>query len=486
MEDARRVEKRLRRISRVSNVIIYESLPGSTMTNADAAVWLIASAALAGAVSGATVNSLLYPLDTAKTLRQALPGAYRSSFHALVEVVRTRGVAAVYSGAVLNSLGSACSSAIYFGTYEGLKLLMGEGRVGNFCVESTGLPKHHNRPRVSSSVVAAFCGNILSSFAFVPKEVLKQRFQLLSLPPDGLRLARRRGLAIASQNAIWGELSRVIRREGVGALYAGWIVTLLRNAPSAAIRFSIYEALKYWLTHPQARPLKHWLLRPRSRSLRRDFSRRNFVLSKGIKRNTLPTDLPRYTWSLRWVRQFVAGSLAGALSSAATTPLDVLKTRYAVTSGRSAHSIPTAPSTGVGQPVAAEGPGVRLLKGGLDGSQPEVTSITNSTADATTLFAGMTSRVLWSSLFAALGLVVYENVREGVHAYACSRFHPQSVGEIAYTPTLESFQCISNGGQCLVSQKGPVGIRRKQSVQFACRLPTTVCVAKAKNRTHLE
>jgi hypothetical protein len=71
-------------------------------------------------------------------------------------------------------------------------------------------------------------------------------------------------------------------------LYTGYVATVLRNVPSAALRFGLYEELK-----------RSW---------------------------TAPTGNDKSTPLLHW-RLFAAGAVAGALASGIMTPVDVLKTR---------------------------------------------------------------------------------------------------------------------------------------------------------------
>jgi hypothetical protein len=76
----------------------------------------------------------------------------------------------------------------------------------------------------------------------------------------------------------------LIKAEGVLALYNGYFATLLRNAPGAMLKFGIYEQLKS-------------------------------TAQKILRRPLLPQE------------HFAAGITAGCISSVATTPLDVVKTR---------------------------------------------------------------------------------------------------------------------------------------------------------------
>lgn len=174
--------------------------------------------ALAGAFAGMLTNTLLHPLDTVKTLRQAQPSVYRGVTPALKTIVQTRGLLALYAGIMPALVGSALSSSLYFGVYE-----MTKARLRQL------MPRAFRsvRSRMPITALAASCGNVASSVLFVPKEVVKQRMQA------GLHKGRFFVAAV-----------EVIRAGGMGGLYRGYKATLLRNIPSTMIRFALYEEFK--------------------------------------------------------------------------------------------------------------------------------------------------------------------------------------------------------------------------------------------------
>lgn len=266
--------------------------------------------AAAGALAGMFTNTLLHPLDTVKTLRQTNPGSYRGVFPSISTIVRTRGAIALYAGIAPALLGSALSSALYFGVYELIKSNL-----------HTIAPSAFSAPRTRAPLTAlsAACGNIASSVLFVPKEVVKQRMQA------GLH-----------HGTFFSAAAAVIRTSGPGALYRGYKATLLRNIPSTMIRFALYEEFK-------------------------------LIASRANPRSKLSP--PEY---------ITAGALAGAFSSACTTPMDVVKTRFAT--GR------IKPGTSVFSALVDV-----LRTDGVPG-----------------LFAGIQPRVVWSALFAAVGFSTYE------------------------------------------------------------------------------
>lgn len=219
--------------------------------------------ALAGGIAGATGTLVLYPLDTAKTLRQSNPEKYRDVRMALQEMIQGHagkynniGMQQAYSGVLSAVIFSIPSSALYFGAYESMKQFL------NKKFENKSI-----KTRLAIHSIAAASGNIASSIIFVPKEYIKQQMQ-----------------ASKGQLAMVDVVKQTLQRRGIQGFYRSYTSTIMRNIPSAILRFAIYEELK------------------------RTFDNDN------------QSNLPLY---------FMQGALAGAISSGLMTPLDVVKTRIA-------------------------------------------------------------------------------------------------------------------------------------------------------------
>lgn len=150
--------------------------------------------ALAGALAGGFSNLVLYPIDLAKTLRQA--GSATASA-TLRTQARAYGFLSLWAGLTPAILGSMPSSALYFGVYEQAKRRLGDAAARRQAQqqqlrlrESQGKGKGKGRPseqqqqqldfqarranilrRWGVHAVAAAAGNTASSLIFVPKEV---------------------------------------------------------------------------------------------------------------------------------------------------------------------------------------------------------------------------------------------------------------------------------------------------------------------------
>ncbi|CAM0147826.1 unnamed protein product [Urochloa decumbens] len=262
--------------------------------------------ACAGAAAGAFTYAALLPLDAVKTRLQASAAPSATSWQVFLDILRADGPLGLYRGLSAVILGSASSSAIYFGTCELAKSLL--------------------RPHLPPFLVpplAGASGNVSSSAIMVPKELITQRLQ-----------------SGAATGRSWQVLLSIIQNDGFFGLYAGYAATLLRNLPAGVLSYSSFEYLKA------------------------------FTLKQGNKEKLTPGE------------SVLCGALAGAISAALTTPLDVVKTRLMTRVGTQG----TCTVLGTMREVVAEE--------GLMG-----------------LSRGIGPRVLHSACFAAIGYCAFETAR---------------------------------------------------------------------------
>lgn len=279
---------------------------------------------LAGGLAGATGTVALYPVDCAKTVRQSDPSHYSSVWKAFRDLIYDNvrhkyRIGRAYQGVIPAALGAVPSSALYFGAYESMKALLQE----KFLVDRTKV-----RQRLTIHAVSAASGNILSSLVFVPKEVIKQQMQF-----DGKPI---------------GTICRdIFRTRGIKGYYSGYQATLLRNIPSAVLRFVLYEELKW-----------RWYAARHTKTKSND----SILLETA------------FSWRL-----FAAGAVAGAVASGFMTPIDVMKTR--ISTGSCPLDVPSC-----AQHI--------LRSDGLTG-----------------LYAGAGSRMVWSGAFSAIGFCSLETAK---------------------------------------------------------------------------
>ncbi|XP_022768011.1 protein MITOFERRINLIKE 1, chloroplastic [Durio zibethinus] len=206
-----------------------------------------------GGIAGAFTYVCLHPLDTIKTKMQTKGASeiYANTFDAIVKTFQTKGILGFYSGVSAVIVGSTASSAVYFGTCEFGKSILSKLEYPALLIPPT----------------AGAMGNIISSAIMVPRELITQRMQA------------------GAKGRSWEVLLKILEKDGILGLYAGYSATLLRNLPAGVLSYSSFEYLKA------------------------------AVLSKTQQTYLEP------------IQSVCCGALAGAISASLTTPLDVVKTR---------------------------------------------------------------------------------------------------------------------------------------------------------------
>lgn len=197
-------------------------------------------------------------------------------------------------------------------------------------------------PAVVIPPLAGAMGNLVSSAILVPKELITQRMQA------------------GAQGRSWEVLLRTVEKEGFIGLYTGYSAALVRNLPASVLSFSSFEYLKAaWLKKSGKNRLEPW-------------------------------------------QSVLSGALAGAISSALTTPLDVVKTRL-MTQARtvSVGSFSTLAEAELQAKIAAstyKGITSTLRKIWLEEGWRGLTT-------------GVLPRILYSACFSALGYFAFETAR---------------------------------------------------------------------------
>ena len=155
----------------------------------------------------------------------------------------------------------------------------------------------------------------------------------------------------------------LLKEKGIRGLYAGYQATLMRNIPSAMLRFVLYEELKH-----------KWGGSSDTTTTAKSSPSSSSSSSHRVASFPLPP---------KPVRLFAAGAVAGAIASGFMTPVDVVKTRMATgTCGLSSSSVRSC-FVHVVKEVGWKG-----------------------------LYAGAESRMMWSGAFSAIGFGTFEFVKQ--------------------------------------------------------------------------
>lgn len=251
--------------------------------------------AVAGSVAGLAEHSIMFPVDTVKTIMQA-----RQQQQCTLERAAHRGVAAGSSSAAACSCtncatpldvalqlwrsqggfrlwrgvqtvftGSIPAHAAYFTTYEGLKPVFSAWlkslRVLPTLPGGLGAGGGSDSSQAMGAGAAVAVGTMAHDMIMTPMDVCKQRMQLSS-----------------STSTVYDCACSIMKNEGPRAFYVSYPTTLLMNLPYALIMGTSNEALRQ-LFSPGGEPSS--------------------------------------------VAYLAAGAGSGAAAAALTNPLDVVKTR---------------------------------------------------------------------------------------------------------------------------------------------------------------
>jgi len=271
---------------------------------------------VAGALAGIAEHIAMYPIDTVKTRAQALahPGQRLRGgpvAAALSSIVRREGLRGLYGGVTAVAVGAGPAHALYFAVYEWVKAGLGSsagrgGWGGSSAAEGAGAgggraqqppPSPLTHPTLAAALAGA-SATVVSDGVMTPCDVVKQRLQVVGSPYAGV------GDCIA----------RTLAAEGPGAFFKSLRTTLVTNIPFTALHFGTYEAAKSAASDARTA----WAGWRGEKG--------------GVDGGGEPAPLHRWWSDLLGeeeglLTQLTAGGAAGGVAAAATTPLDVAKTR---------------------------------------------------------------------------------------------------------------------------------------------------------------
>ncbi|KAL6039117.1 hypothetical protein STEG23_035077 [Scotinomys teguina] len=173
---------------------------------------------LAGGVAGAVSRTSTAPLDRLKVMMQVHGSKSMNIFGGFRQMVKEGGIRSLWRGNGTNVIKIAPETAVKFWAYEQYKkLLTEEGqKLGTF----------------ERFVSGSMAGATAQTFIY-PMEVLKTR---LAVAKTG------------QYSGIYGCAKKILKQEGFGAFYKGYVPNLLGIIPYAGIDLAVYELLKsYWL-----------------------------------------------------------------------------------------------------------------------------------------------------------------------------------------------------------------------------------------------
>lgn len=188
---------------------------------------------LCGAASGAFTSLALTPIELVKCRMQVstphdhTTGTPQSPLKIIRSVLRSHGLLGFWHGQLGTLIRETGGSAAWFGAYEGVKILFRR---------SDPSIKRADDIKLWQQMLAGAAAGMSYNFFFYPADTIKSRMQTEDTSST-TRSAMQRSTFNSTARDIW-------HRQGLKGFYRGCGITVFRSAPSSAIIFSIYEALR--------------------------------------------------------------------------------------------------------------------------------------------------------------------------------------------------------------------------------------------------
>lgn len=220
-------------------------------TSDDAKAHLPFSALLiAGAASGAFTSVLLTPIELIKCKMQVplqsphrAPGfgpapTKRPGPLQLIRLVfKSHGLLGFWHGQLGTLIRETGGSATWFGSYEGVKILFENYNMTNSGSRVEHMAEAQAPGRCTTSIpqqlLAGAAAGVSYNFFFYPADTIKSRMQTEEAAVAGSRQTS----FLKTGRQLW-------KQQGLKGFYRGCGTTVFRAAPSSAIIFGIYEALR--------------------------------------------------------------------------------------------------------------------------------------------------------------------------------------------------------------------------------------------------
>ena len=189
----------------------------------------VSTAAAAGFLSGFLEAAVVTPWEVVKVRMQSLEhqGRYTGSIQCARAIVAQEGAGALLTGLGATSARNAPFNGIYFGL---------------IFTARPYLPQAHGTELFAQNLLLGCGAGAVSTFAIAPFDVVKSRM---------LNERRTDAATQAEYSSIHRTLARIVRTEGVGALYKGFAPLLTKVVMSCGTSFAAFHfALDYLTSTP--------------------------------------------------------------------------------------------------------------------------------------------------------------------------------------------------------------------------------------------
>ena len=215
------------RLAQAAYIRLTPSLRKEKETHPHAKLELPFTALLAcGAVSGAFTSLALTPIELVKCKMQ-VPGPSQSTHRSITSILRTilatHGLPGLWHGQLGTLIRETGGSAAWFGSYEATKILF---RRYDNTIDTI------DDVKIWQQMLGGAAAGMSYNFVFYPADTIKSRMQT-----EDMGLTKGRGTFLGVGRELW-------RQQGLKGFYRGCGITVFRAAPSSAIIFTIYEALR--------------------------------------------------------------------------------------------------------------------------------------------------------------------------------------------------------------------------------------------------
>ncbi|KAK5092081.1 mitochondrial ornithine carrier protein [Exophiala xenobiotica] len=179
---------------------------------------------LCGAASGATTSLALTPIELVKCKMQVPGTATQRSISSIIRsIFATQGLLGFWHGQLGTLIRETGGSAAWFGSYEATKILF---RKYDTSIENI------DDVKIWQQMLGGAAAGMSYNFVFYPADTIKSRMQT-----EEASLSKGRSTFLAVGRELW-------QQHGLKGFYRGCGITVFRAAPSSAIIFTIYEALR--------------------------------------------------------------------------------------------------------------------------------------------------------------------------------------------------------------------------------------------------
>ena len=205
--------------------LFYRNLFGMQRANQQLSI-------LTGATAGATEAFVVVPFELVKIRMQdrASAGKYSGVIDCLMKTVKNEGPLALYNGMESTMWRHVIWNAGYFGCIFQVKSLMPKPAPGS------------KAQAMATDFLSGAIGGTVGTILNTPMDVVKSRIQ------NSPKIAG----SVPKYNWAWPGLSLVMKEEGFGALYKGFLPKVLRLGPGGGVLLVVYTGVMDWFRKMQA------------------------------------------------------------------------------------------------------------------------------------------------------------------------------------------------------------------------------------------